>query len=60
MPNCTLFGPKVSGGPHGRASAAGHILIDKVRRSAVRKLIALISKVLLDDGNRILNPQGIC
>ncbi len=31
-----------------------HISIYKVRRSAVRKLIALIFKVLLDDGNRIL------
>ncbi len=27
--------------------------------SAVRELIALISKVLLDDGNRIVNLQGI-
>ncbi len=36
-----------------------HISLYKVRRSAVCKLIALISKVLLDDGNRILNPPGI-
>ncbi len=38
-------------------------LIERVaqlsQRSAVRKLIILISKVLLDDGNRIVNPQGI-
>ena len=27
--------------------------------SAVRKLVASISKVLLDDGNRIVNPEGI-
>ncbi len=36
-----------------------HISIYKVRRSADHKLIALISKVLLDDGNRILSPRGI-
>ncbi len=29
------------------------------QRSAVLKLITLISKVLLDDGNGIINPQGI-
>ncbi len=29
------------------------------RSTPVAPLIALISKVLLDDGNRILNPQGI-
>ena len=27
--------------------------------SAARKLVAPISKVLLDDGNRIVNPEGI-
>ncbi len=36
-----------------------HISIYKVRRCAVSKLITLISKVLMDDGNRILNPQVI-
>ncbi len=36
-----------------------HISIYKVKRFAVCKLIALIFKRLLDDGNRILNPQGI-
>ncbi len=29
------------------------------QRSAVFKLIALIPKMLLDDGNRIVNPRGI-
>ncbi len=40
-----FFGPKVSSGPHSKAPA--HISIYKVRRSAVRKLIALLSKMLL-------------
>ena len=36
-----------------------HISIYKVKRSAVHKLITLDSKVLLDDGNRILNPGDL-
>ncbi len=36
-----------------------HPLNLQSQRSAVLKLMALISKVLVDDGNKIINPQGI-
>ncbi len=55
--DCTVFGPRVFSGPCSRATAT-HLNLQS-QKSAVPKLITLISKVLLDDDNRILNLQKI-
>ncbi len=59
LPDPAIFGPR--GIQWILRQGNSHTLNLQSQMSAVRdcKLIALISKVLLDDGNRISNPQGI-
>ncbi len=61
MPNCSILGLGVFDGAYGRATATLYL---QSQKSAVRKLIALISKVLLAWWDTritwyFLDPQGV-